>query len=129
VIITDAGTCGRSYRYGLVVSRGRISYEGDSSVIISGGVDPRGPRIREPALRPVGRAGRRPALQIRWRRPLAGRVVRLALLGPLAGGTTRLGPATSEGLIGTDIGIDGSGPKPAVPTRRGKRTWKPKHRL
>jgi len=42
VIITDAGTCDRSYRYGLVVSRGRISYEGDSSVTISGGVDPRG---------------------------------------------------------------------------------------
>jgi len=42
VIITDAGTCDRSYRYGLVVSRGRISYEGDGSVMISGGVDPRG---------------------------------------------------------------------------------------
>jgi hypothetical protein len=42
VIITDAGTCDRSYRYGLVVSHGRISYAGDSSVIISGGVDPRG---------------------------------------------------------------------------------------
>ena len=27
VIITDAGTCDRSYRYGLIVSRGRISYE------------------------------------------------------------------------------------------------------
>ena len=44
VIITDAGTCDRSYRYGLVVSRGRITYEGDSSVIISGGVD-RGGRV------------------------------------------------------------------------------------
>src|ERR1700756_3614448 len=42
VIVTDAGTCDRSYRYGLVVSHGRISYAGDSSVIISGGVDPRG---------------------------------------------------------------------------------------
>jgi hypothetical protein len=42
IIITDAGTCDRSYRYGLVVSRGRIRYEGDSNVIISGGVDPRG---------------------------------------------------------------------------------------
>jgi len=42
VIITDAGTCDRSYRYGLVVSHGRIYYEGDSSVMISGGVDPRG---------------------------------------------------------------------------------------
>lgn len=42
VIITDAGTCDRSYRYGLVVSRGRIHYEGDSGVTVSGGVDPRG---------------------------------------------------------------------------------------
>jgi hypothetical protein len=42
VIMTDAGTCDRSYRYGLVVSRGRIYHEGDSSVTISGGVDPRG---------------------------------------------------------------------------------------
>ena len=42
VIVTDAGTCDRSYRYGLVVSRGRLSYEGDSGVIVSGGVDPRG---------------------------------------------------------------------------------------
>jgi len=42
VIITDAGTCDRSYRYGLVVSGGRIHYAGDSSVAISGGVDSRG---------------------------------------------------------------------------------------
>lgn len=42
VIITDAGTCDRSYRYGLVVSRGQLSYEGGSGVIVSGGVDPRG---------------------------------------------------------------------------------------
>src|ERR1700693_378482 len=42
VIITDAGTCDRSYRYGLVVSRGRMSYAGDSGVVVSGGVDPRG---------------------------------------------------------------------------------------
>ena len=44
VIITDAGTCDRSYRYGLIVSRGRIVYDGDSGVIISGGVD-RGGRV------------------------------------------------------------------------------------
>jgi hypothetical protein len=42
VIITDAGTCDRSYRYGLVVSRGQISYEGASGVMVSGGVDSRG---------------------------------------------------------------------------------------
>ena len=42
VIVTDAGTCDTSYRYGLVVSRGRLSYAGDSGVVISGGVDPRG---------------------------------------------------------------------------------------
>ena len=42
VIITDAGTCDRSYRYGLDIARGRISYAGDSGVLVSGGVDPRG---------------------------------------------------------------------------------------
>ncbi len=42
VIITDAGACDRSYRYGLVVSRGRISYGGGGGVMVSGGVDPRG---------------------------------------------------------------------------------------
>jgi hypothetical protein len=46
----------------------------------------------------------------------------LVLLGPLASGATRLGPITSEGLIGADIRIGGNGSKPAVPTRRGKRT-------
>jgi hypothetical protein len=44
VIITDAGTCDRSYRYGLLVSHGRIVDEGGSGVIISGGVD-RGGRV------------------------------------------------------------------------------------
>ena len=42
VILTEAGACDPSYRYGLVVSRGRIYQQGDSSVAISGGVDPRG---------------------------------------------------------------------------------------
>jgi len=42
VIVTDAGSCDSSYRYGLVISRGHISYAGDSGVAISGGVDPRG---------------------------------------------------------------------------------------
>jgi hypothetical protein len=63
VIITDAGTCDRSYRYGLVVSRGRIYYEGDSSVIVSGGVDPRGRvsvslRYGQSAARSSGRLSR-----------------------------------------------------------------------
>ena len=42
VIVTDAGSCDSSYRYGLVVAGGRITYAGDSGVMISGGVDPRG---------------------------------------------------------------------------------------
>ena len=42
VIATDAGTCGASYRYGVVVAGGRIIYAGDGSVAISGAVDPRG---------------------------------------------------------------------------------------
>jgi hypothetical protein len=42
VIVTDAGTCDRSYRYGLVVSSGRIYYQGDTGVVVSGAVDRRG---------------------------------------------------------------------------------------
>ena len=42
VIITDAGPCDRAYRYGLRISGGRISYEGDSAAVINGQVDPRG---------------------------------------------------------------------------------------
>ena len=42
VIVTDAGSCDASYRYGLVVSGGRISYDGNNGVIVSGGVDQRG---------------------------------------------------------------------------------------
>ena len=42
VIITDAGACDRSYRYGVDISRGRVSYAGDSGVLVSGGVDPHG---------------------------------------------------------------------------------------
>jgi hypothetical protein len=42
VIITDAGTCDRAYRYGLRISGGRISYEGDTAAVINGQVDARG---------------------------------------------------------------------------------------
>jgi len=45
VIITDAGSCDRAYRYGVQIDRGRVYYNGGSggpSVVISGRVDPRG---------------------------------------------------------------------------------------
>ena len=42
VIITDAGSCDRAYRYGLRISGGRIYYAGDSAVVVNGQVDPRG---------------------------------------------------------------------------------------
>ena len=42
VIITDAGSCDRAYRYGLRISGGRIYYAGDSAVVVSGQVDPKG---------------------------------------------------------------------------------------
>lgn len=42
VIITDAGTCDRAYRYGVRISGGRILYEGDSAAVINGQVDARG---------------------------------------------------------------------------------------
>ena len=42
IIITDAGSCDRAYRYGLRISGGRIYYDGDSAVVINGQVDPKG---------------------------------------------------------------------------------------
>lgn len=42
VIITDAGSCDRAYRYGVRISGGRLYYEGDSAAVINGQVDARG---------------------------------------------------------------------------------------
>ncbi len=42
VIITDAGSCDRAYRYGVRISGGRIHYDGDSAAQINGQVDPAG---------------------------------------------------------------------------------------
>ena len=39
VIITDAGTCDRAYRYGVRIDGGRVTYAGDSNVAVSGSVD------------------------------------------------------------------------------------------
>jgi hypothetical protein len=41
LIVTDAGTCDRAYRYALHIANGRISYN-DSSFNVSGHVDARG---------------------------------------------------------------------------------------
>jgi hypothetical protein len=38
VIITDAGSCDRAYRYGVRIQGGRVSYAGDASVSFSGTV-------------------------------------------------------------------------------------------
>jgi hypothetical protein len=42
VIITDAGTCDRAYRYGVRIEGGRVIGEQGSGVTVSGRVDPRG---------------------------------------------------------------------------------------
>ena len=42
VIITDAGSCDRAYRYGVRISGGRIYYDGDSAAVINGRVDASG---------------------------------------------------------------------------------------
>lgn len=42
LIITDYGSCDRAYRYGVRISNGRVSYDGNSSVDIFGQVSPRG---------------------------------------------------------------------------------------
>lgn len=41
LIVTDAGTCDRAYRYALDISNGRVSYN-DPSFNVSGHVDPSG---------------------------------------------------------------------------------------
>jgi hypothetical protein len=42
LIITEAGTCDRAYRYPVRVVNGVLSYEGEAGVEISGRVDPSG---------------------------------------------------------------------------------------
>jgi hypothetical protein len=42
LIITEDGTCDRAYRYPVRVTNGRLSYEGEAGVAISGRVDPSG---------------------------------------------------------------------------------------
>jgi len=42
LIITGAGDCDRAYRYGLRIERGRVLYDGQSGIDISGRVDSSG---------------------------------------------------------------------------------------
>jgi hypothetical protein len=42
VVITEAGTCDRAYRYPVRVVNGQIRYEGEAGVAISGRVEPSG---------------------------------------------------------------------------------------
>jgi hypothetical protein len=42
VIITEAGTCDRAYRYPVQVVNGELKYDGEAAVAISGRVDPSG---------------------------------------------------------------------------------------
>ena len=42
IIITEAGTCDRAYRYPVTVANGALKYEGDAAVAISGHVEPSG---------------------------------------------------------------------------------------
>lgn len=42
LIITEQGTCDRGYRYSVHVSQGRVSYDGDAAVNLSGTVAPNG---------------------------------------------------------------------------------------
>jgi hypothetical protein len=57
LIITDSGSCDRAYRYGVQISNGRVSYQGDSGVEIFGRVGPRGEvsvRLRQGDQQAVG---------------------------------------------------------------------------
>ena len=42
VIITDAGTCDRAYRYGIRIAGGHLHYDGGMGVDLSGQVTPNG---------------------------------------------------------------------------------------
>ena len=42
LIITEQGTCDRGYRYNVNVSNGHVTYQGDTSVNLSGTVAPSG---------------------------------------------------------------------------------------
>jgi hypothetical protein len=42
LIITDAGTCDRAYRYGIRIAAGRLHYDGGMGVALSGQVTPNG---------------------------------------------------------------------------------------
>jgi hypothetical protein len=42
VIMTDAGTCARAYRYGLRIVGGQLHYDGGMGVALSGQVTPNG---------------------------------------------------------------------------------------
>jgi hypothetical protein len=42
LIITDAGTCDRAYRYGMRISGGQLHYDGGMGVVLSGQVTPKG---------------------------------------------------------------------------------------
>jgi len=42
LIITDAGNCDRTYRYGLRIAGGQLYYEGGTDVVMSGRVTPKG---------------------------------------------------------------------------------------
>jgi hypothetical protein len=42
VIMTDAGTCDRAYRYGMRIAGGRLYYDGGMGVALSGQVTPKG---------------------------------------------------------------------------------------
>jgi hypothetical protein len=42
VIITEAGTCDRAYRYPVRVTNGQVAYHGEANVTLTGHVDPNG---------------------------------------------------------------------------------------
>jgi hypothetical protein len=42
LIMTDAGDCDRAYRYGVTIERGRVIYQGETGVEVSGRVDRNG---------------------------------------------------------------------------------------
>ena len=84
LIITDAGTCDRTYRYGMRIAGGQFYYDGGMGVVLSGQVTPKGNvrvvlRQGDAVAQGSGRLSKSARI-----RPMARGVAEPAMLGSLA---------------------------------------------
>ncbi len=95
LIVTDAGTCDRAYRYALNIVNGRITYD-DPSFNISGHVDARG-HVRVSVSAGGERASGTGELSgDSGRRPVDGTFLDVGMLRPLGSRAPRLSAAVTN---------------------------------